>query len=336
MVDTVRDRIRPISISVAAPTDPAVSPDGRIVAFTADQSDCDVIELSLDGRSVKTVLATAASEYSPVWDPAGHGFAYVTNRSGSDEIWVYTQGTDRPVVTERDFPAGLTYYLDGPVFSPDGQRIAFTRRVRGGTTSIWIAPAVGGPAVRLAPSEVSQGSPTWSPDGNWIAYLSTSGGKGTLLKARVGGSGGSQVLKENLFTAPAPRWSPHGNWIAYGTAGEFGLLSPDGHTSKALSKETWLSSEWSRDGEVIYGMRRVEGELVLFSIDMRTGVERKLMALGEAESRTTMGKPKFSLAPDGKTLLFSHYKRRGDIWLLEGFQQRLGLLQGQWREHVPD
>jgi len=249
---------------------------------------------------------------------------------------IYTQGTDRPVVTERDFPTGLTYYLESPAFSPDGQRTAFTRRVRGGTTSIWIAPAVSGPAVRLASSDVSQGLPTWSPDGNWIAYLSTSGGKSTLLKARVGGSGGTQVLKENLFTGSAPRRSALGDWIAYGTAGEFGLLSPDGHTSKVPSKETWFSSEWSRDGEIIYGMRRIEGELVLFSINVRSGLERKLMTMGEAESRTSVGKPKFSLAPDGKTILFSRYKHRADIWLLEGFQQRLGLFEGQWREHVPD
>jgi Tol biopolymer transport system component len=334
MVDTVHDRIRPVSISVAEPTDPAVSPDGRTVAFTAEQSDFDVDELSVVGRTVKPVLATAASEHSPAWDPTGHGFAYVTDRSGPDEIWFCTQGTNRPVITERDFPGGLTYYLGSPAFSPDGQRIAFTRRVRGGTTSIWIAPAMGGPAVRLAPGEVSQSFPTWSPDGNWIAYLSTSGGKATLLKARVGGSGGSQVLKENAGLPP--RWSPQGNWIAYGTADEFGLLSPDGHTSRVLSKETWLSSEWSRDGTVIYGIRYVEGEMVLFSMDMRSRLERKLGALGGAARRTSIGRPTFSLAPDGKTLLFSLYKRRGDIWLLEDFQQRLGLLQTQWREHVPD
>jgi dipeptidyl aminopeptidase/acylaminoacyl peptidase len=243
------------------------------------------------------------------------------------------RGADRPVVTERDFYSGRTFYLDAPAFSPDGQRIAFTRRVRGGTTSIWISPVAGGPAVRLAPIKTSHRSPSWSPDGDWITFVSVSGGKTSLLKARVGGSGGSQVLKDNLFY-DFPEWSPDGRWITYGMPNEFGIISPDGRIRRVLSKENWMASVWSRDAKAIYGLRSVNGRVGLFLMDVRTGSERILSTLGKELDVTGTGR--LSIAPDGKRLLASVVNARANIWLLEGFQERLSILQTPWRERAPD
>lgn len=333
MVDTRLDRLRPLSISVASPANPSVSPDGRTLAFSANQSDFDLIEIPVHGGPTKTMLATAANEHSAVWHPSDDAFAYVTDRNGSDEIWIHTRGTDRPVVTERDFSSGRTFYLDGPAFSPDGQRIAFTRRVRGGTTSIWISPVTGGPAVRLAAVKTSHRSPSWSPDGDWITFVSVSGGKNSLWKARVGGSGGSQLLKDNLLH-DFPQWSPDGRWITYGMPNEFGIISPDGRTKRVLSKESWMAYVWSRDAKAIYGLRPVNGQVGLFLIDLRTGAERMLLRLGQEGHTIRAGG--FSLAPDGKRFLASIVNVKANIWLLEGFQERLSILQTPWLERVPD
>jgi Tol biopolymer transport system component len=332
MADTERDRLRPLSISVASPTNPSVSPDGRVLAFSADQSDFDLIEIPLHGGPTRSVLATAANEHSAVWHPSDDAFAYVTDRNGGDEIWVHMRGSDRPVVTERDFNSGRTFYLEGPAFSPDGQHIAFTRRVWGGTTSIWISPVAGGPAVRLRALKNSHRSPNWSPDGDWITYVSISGGKTSLLKARVGGSGGSQILKDNLFF-DFPQWSPDGRWITYGMPNEFGIISPDGQTKRVLSKESWMACAWSRDAKAIYGLRSVHGQVRLLSMDVHTGSERMVLTLGK-EVRTDTGG--FSLAPDGKRFLASIVNAKANIWLLEGFQERLSILQTPWRERVRD
>jgi hypothetical protein len=67
MADTERDRIRPLSISTAAPTDPAVSPDGRTVAFTAEKSEFDLVASAgrpggaAPGRGDPSVLAYVVS-----------------------------------------------------------------------------------------------------------------------------------------------------------------------------------------------------------------------------------------------------------------------------------
>ena len=279
LADTAEDRMQPVIISTTSFTDPAVSPDGRTVAMTADHSDVDIIEIQPDVRSVRPVLATSASEHSPVRLPTGEGFVYITDRTGVQEIWVRTRGVDSAVIKERDFPSGRTYYLAAPSVSKDGQRVAFTRRVYGGTTSIWIAPISGGSPVRLLHNEVSHRAPTWSPDGNWIAYLSTVGGTSTLLKRRIGASGDSEVLKTDLETGNDPAWSPDGQWLLYGNRNEMRMISADGKTDMLLSKNRWRSHVWSSDGKMIYGVRIVEGHYSIVVLDTTANSERELYAL---------------------------------------------------------
>jgi TolB protein len=270
-----------------------------------------------------------------VWSRSGDELAYVTDRNGTDEIWIRSRGADRPVVTEHDFPSGSTYYLAQPAFSPDGRRIAYSRRVRGGTTSIWISPVSGGPAVRLLAEAIPQASPDWAPDGNWIAYESRTGGKAKLMKARVGGSGGNYILKENLIITP-PQWSPDGNWITYATADEFGVVSTDGQQTRKLANGTWRANRWSRSGKLIYAVKVHGGQSVLFSLDTRSGVQQMLSVLDTRWGMASVGRPDFSISPDEKLLLVSLYKRKAEVWLLENFQQRLGILQAPWRKHIPD
>jgi TolB protein len=67
-----------------------------------------------------------------------------------------------------------------PRWSPDGEWIAFTRRVEG-STDIWVVSADGGDAVKLT-EEGDVTAPEWSPDGDFIAYFDPDG---TSFRAAV-------------------------------------------------------------------------------------------------------------------------------------------------------
>ena len=88
-----------------------------------------------------------------------------------------------------------------PVWSPDGQEIAFNADRDGG--GVWIVPASGGDARRLTTgSDVA----AWSPDGQWLAIR-----RGTDLY-RMPISGGEPT---SLGPGYTPRFSTDGRWLYY-------------------------------------------------------------------------------------------------------------------------
>lgn len=333
VADTSTGNVRPLTVSNVNEYYPAVSPDGKKIVFSSEEEDFDLISVSTGDATVKPLLATSRSEKEPAWSPAKGEFAYVTNESGNEEIWIRSEDGrwQRPVVRGRDFDDGPSFLFTSLAFSPDGQRIAYQRWGRG-RQHVWISPVAGGPPVPLIPMSVPQrpyeDTPTWSPDGNWIAFTApaSEGGFG-LWKIRVGAGSPPVLLKESIVYPSVPQWSPRGDWITVDTPEGLSLLNPDGADIRLLSEETWLAQVWASDGASVYGIRMTENlHLVLARIDIATGNETFLADLGQSPPiiQPVQG---LSLSADGKTLLTSMARLRGDLWMLEGFSEPEGFLQ---------
>ena len=321
VADTESGQVEPLSASSGSEEYPALSPDGRQIAFTASEEHYDLVEIPLDGSPLRRVLATSRTEADPVWSPLGGQYAYVTDRSGRQEIWLRSATGDfeRPVVTDASFRDGQTLLLSGLAFSPDGQRLAYQRRGLEGFR-IWISTVAGGQAVRLSQDEGYQDAPTWSPDGSSVAFTSLRQGRWTLARVGTGGSEPPATIKEGIIYPGNPRWSPRGDWIACELPDGFAVVSPDGQRTKVVAEETWLAHAWSKDGSSLYSVRLTEDlRLEVATVDVTTGVARTIVRdLGPAPP-TSVPLRGLSLSPDGKSLLTSIYRLRGDLWLLEGF-----------------
>src|SRR4029079_13700222 len=87
MSDLERDRTWSLTRGPGSESYPSSSPDGGRLVFATGEPDYDLVEVSLAGNATRPLLATARSESDPVWSPDGTLFAYVTDRSGQDEIW---------------------------------------------------------------------------------------------------------------------------------------------------------------------------------------------------------------------------------------------------------
>ncbi len=314
----------------------ALSPDSRTLAFQTGNSSYDLFEIPLNGSAPVAVLASDRKEVAPSWAPDGAQFVYVTDRSGLDEIWLRNRvyGSERMIVSVRDFPHSLVSdsFLDCAI-SPDGSRVAY--RYVHGNAEIWVSSLAGDAPVLLwnDPHKVWQRGPSWSPDGNWIAYYSTFNGKPAVLKVRVGGNRAPELV--SYAAAPNPvRWSPKGDWIAWNDDGKLTLVSPDGKQRRIVSQKEWFTDGWSKDGSILYGVGLAANHhLVVGRIEIAAARETVVADLGLAPATLELAQFQsdfpyrgFSMHPDGKSFLTSVLTIKGDIWLLEDFDRRLGFL----------
>ena len=110
-------------INLKRVTDPQLSPDGRVVAFTigvvdkaANKTVNQIYTIGIDGTRQKQITSNPSSSSSPRWSPDGKWIAFTTG----GQVWVMKpDGMDKKQITKISTGAG------GPVWSADGKWIAF-------------------------------------------------------------------------------------------------------------------------------------------------------------------------------------------------------------------
>ena len=340
LADTESGAFEALTASSTSEYEPAVSPDGHKVAFVADASHYDVVEVPVDGGPVVDRRANASDDSDPVWSPTGRQYAYVTNRAGDRGIWLSdTDGAvDVPLVVARAFRTE-TSLLSRPAFSPDGQRLVYQRRDPAGY-ALWVTPAAGGSPVQVMPRTVAsyQDAPAWSPSGDWLAFtyiLNAEARTWRLGKTRPGANGDIIELRKDINFLSSPQWSPDGLWITVELQDGLYAVSPEGPEQRLISRDPWIVHTWSRDSKSILAVRQSDdNRLQLASIDVASQAVRILNPdLGPVPA-TTPPLRGFSLSPDGTRLLTSIARLRGDVHVLDGFERDDGW-QARLRRMLP-
>lgn len=206
------------------------------------------------------------------------------------QLWrVPIEGGDAVALTDavRDIAEDID-----PAISPDGRRIVFQSDRPGGRT-LWVMPAAGGPARRLASRAISYftyASGAWAPDSRRVAYATG----GTLGVLDVDG-GTERVLRlDPLPASPglpaltarnaAPAWSPDGMRVAFvNTAsnavrgdGRIWEVAADGGMARVLTIGPGLAPAWSPDGSRLAFLARDARERWQVWVQSADGVARPL------------------------------------------------------------
>ena len=313
---------RILALPQEAQATPSVSPNGERILFSHVRRDRDIYQFPLDGSTPTPYLATTLPEFGATWSPRGDQFAFVTERTGTDELWVRSpEGHwDRPVVTLKEFPKLQT--LVSPMFSPDGSRIAYTALLAGGDRrrSLAISSAGGG-----EPTIIADGyAPTWSPDGSKIAFIWLKP-DGTLPVATL--SVGSGDMPHEIAASPgsgAPEWSPDGQWIAVPSFQGVELFSPDrSQPTRTLAGLNGAALLWSKDSKTIYGLTYQSRTPSLFALDVARGAARKIaeydLDFQPLLDNNYTGSVRLSMSPDGKSFVTSVASNQANLWILDGF-----------------
>ncbi len=136
---------------------------------------------------------------SPTFSPDGKKLAFTSSRSGQPHVYVMNlDGTGLKRITYKG------QYNTEPEWSPRGDRIALTSRIKKGKEIDIVTMGVDGSDVRrLTGSQGRNESPTWSPDGRHIAFSSDRSGRKYVY---VMTSAGTQLRR--LQPGQEPAWSP--------------------------------------------------------------------------------------------------------------------------------
>ncbi len=149
--------------SGALNVEPAVSPDGKKVAFSSDRSGKPMVwVMDIDGTNA--VRRTFAGTYnsSPSWSPDGKKIAFAGLDTNHYDIFIMdADGSKIERLTSAKRTDGRWSTNEDPVFSPDGRHIMFTSD-RTGTNQIFIVNIDGTNERRITFDRNNYYKPRWS------------------------------------------------------------------------------------------------------------------------------------------------------------------------------
>jgi Tol biopolymer transport system component len=281
--------------------EPYWSPDGTKILFQRGVGDInfyppqhEAFIMNVDGSGVTqiTSIGTLDNQWSPSWAPDGQsivltvpypraiyrvdiGSGQATRLTPDSAIEHWEQGEG---IRYRRGEEGALNIVDyDPVYSPDGQRIAFTSR-RDGNSEIYVMNADGSEQTRLTENDAMDYRPQWMNGGQDILFISTRNG-GQIY--RIGYDGSDLVqLTDVSYRVVVFDVAPDENTIAYFvyndgsatdlTQGGLYVMQSNGTGVSEVDDniDPFVDSAWSPDGKQLLVSTNVYAEdLIVYDID---------------------------------------------------------------------
>lgn len=261
------------------------------------------------------VLNSTEDDFAPQFSPDGKQIVFVSERSGSSEIWVSDwQGSNLKQLTSFGGPhAGV------PRWSPDGRRIAFSGAT-GDNMDIFVINAEGGGLRRLTTEPSFDARPSWSRDGRWIYFRSNRSGGDQIWKMPSEGGSAVQITKggaSDAFEAPDGKllyyskyWLEPGVWSVPVDGGE--------ETSVIASA---FPNLWGIADRGIYFLDLAAAQSGLVPLMLYRFDTRRISQVAALEKVQSTANPSFSVTRDGRWVVWARYDRNeSNLMLIPDFR----------------
>lgn len=327
---------------------PAISPDGALIAFASDRSgegNLDIWVKHMGGGEPIRLTNDAADDSQPSFSPDGSRIAFRSERDGAGIYLIPVLGGEPRLVVQKG---------RNPHISPDGQWIAYWvgQTSSSFTGSIFIVETRGGAPRPLRAEFAIARNPIWLPDSQHLLFVGVDdqARDGWWITPLQGGPAVPAPIGDGRF----PKAFPDVPYPA-ATAGNAVLFSTEWGTSFNIWRAPLLPNPWrtaSSAERVTAGAGREEfpsaagsGRLVFSNLDQNVDVwalpfdPNGATVKGPLTRLTGKASQDFSptLTPDGRILVYdSNRTGNRDIWMRD---QRIGLetalTAAAWSEGLP-
>jgi len=277
---------------------PAVSPDGRFVAYF--YSGIRGVELKIADAATGKELGTAAAPglstrfdalsflYSAgSWSPDGKKLAFVSYSDGDNEIDIVN--VEAKDIERRIKPQGVGA-ISTVAWSPDGNRLAFSG-MAGGVSDLYLFELSSGMTRRLTNDLNADLQPSWSPDGKYITFVSDREGK--LPEGAEAGSDFRRLSHAPLRVA-----------VIEVNTGKVQALP-------AIAGAKHISPQFSADGRSVYFVSDRGGFSDIYRVEIPTGDVFQVTHAATGVSGISEFSPAISVARQTGAVVFSVFEEGG-------------------------
>ncbi|MFB3921929.1 MAG: protein kinase [Terriglobia bacterium] len=295
---------------------PTLSKRQNRLAYAQAVSDVNIwrAEIPAAGRKVippREFISSTRTDNLPQYSPDGKKIAFISQRSGSLEVWVCdADGLNALQVTSLGGPN----IGNPPRWSPDSRRLTFSANVKG-PSEIYVANASGGSLQTLTSPPTYSANPSWSSDGQWIFFdahgirkVSTEGGPPVLVTEQEGW--GPVESPDGKFIYSISIDQPIKGFILLRTPTE------GGETQRVLDTLAF-GQNYALVDDGIYFIPRQDAE-------SGTSIQFLNTATGKVQEIASIDKPVgvgLAVSPDRRWILYAQADQTGsDLMLVEKFR----------------
>ncbi len=197
-------------------TSGSVSPDGKRVAIGARG---DVWTLPVESGITRNLTKSdGVHDRNVAWSPDGEYIAYISDRTGNDEIYIQKQDGKEEAIQLTDPQKVSETYKYELSWSPDSKKIAWYDKMN----RLMMIDVATKKVTEIAKSEAGEiDDYAWSPDSKWIAFCDSKMSEFSQIFIYNVDTQKTEAVTDTWFSSGNPTFDKNGKYLYFVSARDF-------------------------------------------------------------------------------------------------------------------